>query len=158
MIYLSFSGQRVGSRRIDDSARLSSVHSFEVDAGDQDIGNADPNRVGREGTRVPTAEQEVQPKVDFGAVGICFGLKCYRGRLYNVALRFCLARFCLAKRQRLRRRTASARESFSANTRVGCRGFEGYSVSPAATHCGAAGQWILIATKHGSTSEGCSYP
>jgi len=133
---------------MDDPAAALFIHSFEVNADDQDIGNAESNRP----TRARSTEQEIQPKVDFGAGGVRFGLKCDCGRLYNVAFRF-----CLAKCQRFGGRTTSTRENVSANTRVSRRRFEGYPVGPAATRCRAAGEWILIATKHCSASARFNY-
>jgi len=120
------------------------VHSFEVDARDQHIGNAEPNGT----TRIHSTEQAIQSEIDLGAVGVRSWRKHYCCRLYNVAFRFCPAECEQFGR------TASAPESFRSNTGSGCRYIEGYSVGPAATRCLAAREQLLIAAKHGSASAG----
>src|ERR1700737_3938451 len=108
------------SRREDDPATaLFFVHSFEVNARDEDIRNAEPNRT----TRTRSIEQAIQPKDDLGAVGVRSWPKRYCGRLYTVAFRFCPAECQQSGR------IASAPESFRSNTGSGCRCFEGHSVS-----------------------------
>src|SRR5437763_505095 len=108
--------------------RLPFLSPFEVDARDQDIGNAEPNQT----TRNHRTEQAIEPEIDLGAVGVRFWPKCYCGGLYTVAFRFCPAEF-----QQFGR-TASAPESFRSSAGSGFRCFEGYSVGSAATRCLAA--------------------
>lgn len=122
-------GARKRSRREDDPATAPFfVHSFEVDARDQHIGNAEPNRT----TQIHSTERAIQPEIDLGAVGVRSWPKRYRGGLYTVAFRF-----CPAECQQFGR-AAAASESFRCNTGSGCRRFEGYSVGPAAARCFAA--------------------
>ena len=89
-MYRSFSGQRVTSRRADDPA---AALFLEVNAGDQDIGSADPNRDGGQATRLSVIERRVQPEINLGTGGDRFGHKRDGGRLYASVTRYQLAQF-----------------------------------------------------------------